>query len=267
MDFKQQPRAMVGAVLILSLIGLILVIKRWDLFTHAVMDAFSFSGIVSFALALVVAKACHELGHALVATRLGVRVAHMGVAFIVLWPMLYTDTGESWKLRRSRSRAATSWGPTTGTTGAPDPSGSPTDHHNLAHLHHLEWFDEPDDGACDDGACDDRACDDYVGCGHDDSRATTDHDARIPDHHVVRRWRGAGAYYHPSANHYPSTGHNYDPTGTSVGRRDESPCGGHCGVGVRDGAGRHRGSTPLRLAGGRWRRTDPSGHRRIPHSR
>ncbi|MBY6029573.1 HlyD family efflux transporter periplasmic adaptor subunit [Halomonas sp. DP8Y7-1] len=101
-------QAMVGAVLILSLIGLILVIKRWDLFTHAVMDAFSFSGIVSFALALVVAKACHELGHALVATRLGVRVAHMGVAFIVLWPMLYTDTGESWKLRRSRSRLAIS---------------------------------------------------------------------------------------------------------------------------------------------------------------
>ncbi|WP_205254748.1 MULTISPECIES: HlyD family efflux transporter periplasmic adaptor subunit [unclassified Halomonas] len=101
-------RGMVTAVLLLGLLGLVLVVRRWDHFTHAVMDAFSLSGMLSFACALVVAKACHELGHALVATRLGVKVAHMGVAFIVLWPMLYTDTGESWKLRRSRSRLAIS---------------------------------------------------------------------------------------------------------------------------------------------------------------
>ncbi|MCY1418370.1 hypothetical protein D9M71_339280 [compost metagenome] len=30
----------------------------------------------------------------------------MGIAFVVLWPMLYTDTGESWKLRSSRQRLA-----------------------------------------------------------------------------------------------------------------------------------------------------------------
>jgi putative peptide zinc metalloprotease protein len=38
--------------------------------------------------------------------RLGLKVAHMGVAFVVLWPMLYTDTGEAWKLRSSRQRLA-----------------------------------------------------------------------------------------------------------------------------------------------------------------
>ena len=46
-------------------------------------------------LALAVTKSLHELGHAVTATRYGLRVAHMGVAFLVLWPMLYTDTGES----------------------------------------------------------------------------------------------------------------------------------------------------------------------------
>jgi putative peptide zinc metalloprotease protein len=30
----------------------------------------------------------------------------MGIAFVVMWPMLYTDTGESWKLSRSRQRLA-----------------------------------------------------------------------------------------------------------------------------------------------------------------
>ncbi|MFG0418228.1 site-2 protease family protein [Pseudomonas sp. zjy_8] len=90
----------------LTLLGVILVMQQWDSFTHAVVESFSTEGLVSFAMALVVAKTLHELGHALVATRLGLRVGHMGVAFLVLWPMLYTDTGESWKLKRANQRLA-----------------------------------------------------------------------------------------------------------------------------------------------------------------
>ena len=90
----------------LSLLGIILVLQQWDIFTGAVVESFSTEGLFSFALALIVAKTLHELGHALVATRLGLRVGHMGIAFVVLWPMLYTDTGESWKLSRSRQRLA-----------------------------------------------------------------------------------------------------------------------------------------------------------------
>lgn len=90
----------------LSLLGAILVLQQWDTFTSAVVESFSTEGLFSFALALIVAKTLHELGHALVATRLGLRVGHMGIAFVVMWPMLYTDTGESWKLSRSRQRLA-----------------------------------------------------------------------------------------------------------------------------------------------------------------
>lgn len=93
-------------VLGLSLLGVVLVMQQWDTFTHAVVESFSTEGLFSFALALITAKTLHELGHALVATRLGLRVAHMGVAFLVLWPMLYTDTGESWKLKRPSQRLA-----------------------------------------------------------------------------------------------------------------------------------------------------------------
>ena len=93
-------------VVVLSVLGIILVMQQWDSFTHAVVESFSTEGLFSFALALIVAKTLHELGHALVATRLGLRVGHMGVAFVVLWPMLYTDTGESWRLKRSRQRLA-----------------------------------------------------------------------------------------------------------------------------------------------------------------
>lgn len=91
-----------------TLLGVALVLRQWDVFTHSVMDLVSPAGIVGFALALVLSKTLHEMGHALVATRQGLRVAHMGVAFVVMWPMLYTDTGESWRLRTHKQRLAIS---------------------------------------------------------------------------------------------------------------------------------------------------------------
>lgn len=89
-------------------LGLILVARQWDTFVHGFTDMLSPSGLAGFAFALIVSKTLHEMGHALVATRLGVRVAHMGMAFVVLWPMLYTDTSESWRLRNHRQRLAIS---------------------------------------------------------------------------------------------------------------------------------------------------------------
>ncbi len=94
------------AVLALTALGLFLVSRQWDAFTHAVVDQLSWSGLVGFAVALAIAKALHELGHAFTASRYGVRVAHMGVAFLVLFPMLYTDTSESWRLSQPRQRLA-----------------------------------------------------------------------------------------------------------------------------------------------------------------
>ena len=101
-------RTALWIVIALTLLGLILVMRQWDVFTHSVMDLITPSGIVGFAIALLVSKTLHELGHALVATRQGLRVGHMGVAFLVLWPMLYTDTGESWRLASHRQRLAIS---------------------------------------------------------------------------------------------------------------------------------------------------------------
>ncbi len=93
-------------VLMLTLTGLILASRQWDVFRTTFFESLTTEGLLGFAGALIVAKTLHELGHALVATRMGVRVGHMGVAFLVMWPMLYTDTSESWRLSNSRQRLA-----------------------------------------------------------------------------------------------------------------------------------------------------------------
>ena len=94
------------ATLLAALAGLLLAARQWDAVLAQLRGALSWEGILGFAGALIVSKLLHELGHALTATRHGVRVGHMGIAFLVLWPMAYTDTGESWKLERSKQRFA-----------------------------------------------------------------------------------------------------------------------------------------------------------------
>jgi hypothetical protein len=88
----------------LSAIGLALTARQWEVFAASFVDTLSPSGLAGYLLALAVTKSLHELGHALTATRFGLRVAHMGIAFVVLWPMLYTDTGEAWRLANARHR-------------------------------------------------------------------------------------------------------------------------------------------------------------------
>jgi putative peptide zinc metalloprotease protein len=89
-----------------AFMGIVLAARQLDVVEANLRGALSWDGVVGFAGALVVSKVLHEMGHALVSTKHGVRVGHMGVALLVMWPMPYTDTGESWKLERSRNRFA-----------------------------------------------------------------------------------------------------------------------------------------------------------------
>jgi putative peptide zinc metalloprotease protein len=88
----------------LALGGLFLVARQWDLFLHGFSDYTGPEKFIAFALALSIAKVAHEMGHALVAKYHHCKVPTMGVAFLVLWPVLYTDTNEAWKLPSNRAR-------------------------------------------------------------------------------------------------------------------------------------------------------------------
>ncbi len=86
------------------LLGLIAVARQWEQFSATLIDTFSWQGLAGYGMALVFVKILHEFGHALTAKRCGCRVPVMGAAFLVLWPMAYTDVNEIWKLPDRRRR-------------------------------------------------------------------------------------------------------------------------------------------------------------------
>ena len=85
-------------------LGLMLVVRQWDVFTTTLVDTLSIGGMVSYGIALSFVKVIHELAHGLTAKRFGCRVPTMGLAFLVMWPVLYTDVNETWTLSSRRQR-------------------------------------------------------------------------------------------------------------------------------------------------------------------
>lgn len=98
--------AVAGIIGLIGLIGIYLVSRQWDTFSATMLHFFTARGFALYVLCVVIVKIFHELGHAYTATRYGCRVATMGVAAILLVPMLYSDTSDAWKLTSRRQRAA-----------------------------------------------------------------------------------------------------------------------------------------------------------------
>lgn len=87
-----------------GVVGLFLAARQWDEFLHTFLHFFTLEGALTAGLALGAAKVLHELGHAYAAKHHGCRVATMGVAFMVMWPVLYTDSSGAWRLASRKQR-------------------------------------------------------------------------------------------------------------------------------------------------------------------
>ena len=85
--------------LFVLVMGIFYVSRQWDQFTTALVDTFSLQGLAAYGVALIAVKILHELGHGFVAKKHGCRVPAMGVAFLVMFPMAYTDTNEAWTVK------------------------------------------------------------------------------------------------------------------------------------------------------------------------
>lgn len=92
------------AVRALGALGVLMVLQQWDVFLSTFLHFLSWQGLAMYALTLAVVKSAHELGHAYMAKKYGCKVGSIGVAFLLLFPVFYTDTTDAWRLRSSRDR-------------------------------------------------------------------------------------------------------------------------------------------------------------------
>lgn len=97
-------RSFWAATALAGLAGLVLAGRQWDTFASTFMGFLSLEGALLYGLTLLGLKVLHELGHGFAAQRFGVRVPVMGVAFMVLMPIAYTETTEAWALRARGKR-------------------------------------------------------------------------------------------------------------------------------------------------------------------
>lgn len=91
-------------IICLGFIGLYFAVRQWDSFVSTFLYFFTPQGFAFYALSLIVLKILHELAHAYAARHFGARVPVIGLAFLVMFPILYTDTTDAWRVQERRSR-------------------------------------------------------------------------------------------------------------------------------------------------------------------
>ncbi len=90
----------------LALINLWFVGRQFDQFWATFLNFLSWDGLAAYAIGLSAVKVVHELGHAFTTTRFGARVPTMGVSFLLMFPVLYTDTTGAWAITSRKRRLA-----------------------------------------------------------------------------------------------------------------------------------------------------------------
>lgn len=88
----------------LGLLSGVLILRQGSSFLAMAEQFTSFAGLLGVLLTLMVVKILHEFGHAYAAALQGCRVKSMGVALLVLFPVLYTDVTDAWRLTDRRGR-------------------------------------------------------------------------------------------------------------------------------------------------------------------
>ena len=91
-------------ILFIGVSGLYLVARQWDTFLNSFLYFFNLNGLFFYILAILCIKIFHEFGHAYTATRYGCKVSTIGVAFLVMFPVMYTDASDAWRLKSRRKR-------------------------------------------------------------------------------------------------------------------------------------------------------------------
>lgn len=95
-----------GIYSLIILWGLSVLAVHGEQFISTFTYFFNLQGFISYVAAISCMKIIHEFSHAYTAKKYGLRVPSMGVAFLVLLPVLYTDVTDAWRLSDRKKRLA-----------------------------------------------------------------------------------------------------------------------------------------------------------------
>lgn len=84
--------------LFFSISGFVLLIQNIEQFINTFLYFFTWEGFIIYSFAISAVKIIHEFAHGFTAKYYGLRVPSIGAAFILFWPVLYTDITDSWQL-------------------------------------------------------------------------------------------------------------------------------------------------------------------------
>lgn len=87
-----------------GLLGLGLTLQEIEIYLGTASYLFTAQGSIAFLGCLALLKIGHEFAHAYTAKSYGLHVRSMGLFFIIIWPLLYTDTTDAWKIPDRRQR-------------------------------------------------------------------------------------------------------------------------------------------------------------------
>jgi putative peptide zinc metalloprotease protein len=90
------------AAILFFLVNLVFIADRFSEFMSTLTNFETMGGILYLAASIAFVKFFHELGHAYTAKRYGCTVSSIGVAFMVFYPMPYTDTSDSWRFDKAK---------------------------------------------------------------------------------------------------------------------------------------------------------------------
>lgn len=97
-------KTMSGFIIFLGTIGLYIVGRQWDSYVATFLYFFNLQGLMFYFISLIGVKVLHELGHAYTSVRCGCKIPTMGIVFLVMYPMLYTDTSDTWRVKSAKDR-------------------------------------------------------------------------------------------------------------------------------------------------------------------
>ena len=101
---KLYAKTFLSLAVSIGLLGIYFVSRQWDVFLDTLLHFFTLEGAFAYALVLIGTKILHELGHAYTAKHYGCRIPSMGVAFMVMIPMCYSDMSDTWRLNDKLQR-------------------------------------------------------------------------------------------------------------------------------------------------------------------